>query len=197
MKSPGMAVSRKRLFDEYETLESVNKPTKTAKLHGVICNLSPMKAGKYFEGELARRDTAAMRIVGFNTKLQQELSEQVQEGPVTLENCTVQKSKYSDSYEVLLNNSTKIGNSPKKFEHVKSRSRSYYLTLKELDGLQMNQRVTVTAKILRAGDKEEVKANLFNRARDSSLLLYNTLTSVSATKFQPGYGIYKNAWNCK
>ena len=72
-------VPRKRLFEEYEMLESINKLTKITKLHSVISNLSLMKAEKYFEGELAD-DTAAMRIVGFNTKLQQELSEQIQEG---------------------------------------------------------------------------------------------------------------------
>ena len=45
-------------------------PSKTAKLHGVLAGISPMKAGgKHFEGRLV--DAAkSLRIVGFDSTIQ-------------------------------------------------------------------------------------------------------------------------------
>ena len=38
---------RKHIFDEYDSLDSVCKPTKSVKVHGIITSLSPMKGNKY------------------------------------------------------------------------------------------------------------------------------------------------------
>ncbi len=45
--------SRKRLFEEYDNLGSADRPSKAAKVHGILTSLSPMRAGKYFEGHIS------------------------------------------------------------------------------------------------------------------------------------------------
>ena len=45
-----------------------DKPTKVAKLHGVLTSLSPMLSGKYFEGRIAD-DTSSIRIVEIQVEI--------------------------------------------------------------------------------------------------------------------------------
>ena len=54
---------------------SVCKPIKSAKVHGIVTSLSPMKGHKYFEGCIAD-NTTSMRLVGFAATQQKELATQ-------------------------------------------------------------------------------------------------------------------------
>ncbi len=163
-KSGYMMASRKRLFDEFEDLESATKQTKSAKVHGLLTSLSPKKDGKYFVGSIAD-GTTSMRLVGFNAMQQRELAAQHdQKKPVVLVDCTIQESKFSDSMEILVTRSIKVALSPRKFTNVVT---SVYnakdITLNQLKTLQEFQTVTTTAKILNADTKLEVKPGLFKQ----------------------------------
>lgn len=61
-----MMASKKRDHDqiECEDLSTMSSPCKSAKLQGVITQLSPMK-GKFFDGRLTD-ERASIRIVGFD-----------------------------------------------------------------------------------------------------------------------------------
>lgn len=105
--------SSKRPLDEYDELCLASTPSKSARVHGIVTQLSPMKSGKYFDGKLSD-DTSSVRIVGFDKKKQRELV-QLQNEAVVIENCQIVKSKYSEEMEVLLSSATKFETSPKKF----------------------------------------------------------------------------------
>lgn len=91
---------------------------KNVTVHGVILQLSPVKAStkdskvKYFSGKV----TKAARVICFEQNLRPSLDKFRQEGkPVALVNCKVQQSKFEDSLEILTSKYTKVQNSPKKF----------------------------------------------------------------------------------
>ena len=89
----GMA-ARNHLFSEFYSLDSRDKPTKAAKLNGVLTSLSPKLLEKYFEGHIAD-DTSSMRIVSLDKLQQQKLATQEKgNSAVILENCTIGNSKY-------------------------------------------------------------------------------------------------------
>ena len=94
--------SRKRLFEEYDDLgKATDAPCKAAKLHGLLTSLSPMRSGKYFEGYLSD-ETRSVRVVGFDIAQQRELEIHHDNAePFALQNCKVQKSRYSDEMEVM------------------------------------------------------------------------------------------------
>ncbi len=156
--------SRKRLFEELDTLECAKKTTKAAKIHGVLTSLSPMKASNYFEGRIAD-NTKSMRLVGFDTVKQRDLATHHDNNQaVCLENCNIQKSKYSDEMEVVVTKSTLVGDSPRKYPKVVTpTATSSSITLDQLQGLKNYQRVTVVIKVLRADAKVEVKPGLFKQ----------------------------------
>ena len=138
----------KRQLEEYEDLSLVTTPTKAAKLHGVLTDISPMKQGKYFEGRIA--DTqASLCLVGFDPSIQQQLlTKHDKKEPVTMQNCMLQKSKYSDEMEVLVTKATKIEKSPREFENVVQFKLKTVqeITMKELQDVADNQKVSVTVK---------------------------------------------------
>ncbi len=153
--------SRKRLLEKFNDLGSAGKPTKPAKIHGVVTSLSSMKAGKYFDGRISD-DTKSMRLVGFDTVQQRELAAQHdQNQPVALHNCIIQKFRYSDNMEVLITKSTTVATSPRKFKNtVASKTAANSITLDQLQTLQNYKHVTVLIKVLRADAKIEVKPGL-------------------------------------
>lgn len=58
------------LLQEFDSLEEASVPTKAAELHGVLCNISPMKKGKYYEG-VFWPILAPPRVVSFHAKRDQ------------------------------------------------------------------------------------------------------------------------------
>lgn len=162
-------MASKRLLDEFDSLDSVESPTKAAKLHGVVTSLSPMKSssGKtaYFEGHLTD-ETTSLRMVGFNTLQQKEIAAfQDQKQTVTLDDCQIQKSRYGAQMEVLLKQSTSILSLPKKLHDVVSSSplTSGIITLAQLPNIQKFQTVSVTAKVLTLSERVEVKPQLYKQ----------------------------------
>ncbi len=112
--------TRKHLFEEYDNPGSADRPStsKAAKIHGVLTSLSPMRTGKYFDGQIAD-DTTSMRLVGFDTAQQRELATHYDKHEaVTLQNCKVQKSRYSEPMEIVVTQSTRISPSPCKLQNV-------------------------------------------------------------------------------
>ena len=72
----------------------------------------------YFEGQL-RDETGSLRLVGFDASQQQKMADhQEQQIPITLENCEIRKSRYSDTMEVVIRKSTAVMPSPKKLDTV-------------------------------------------------------------------------------
>jgi hypothetical protein len=63
-------------LDEFGSVSEISSATKFAKVHGVIKSVSPMKKGasgcSYFDGNLSDGESS-LRIVGFDTKIQQKL----------------------------------------------------------------------------------------------------------------------------
>ena len=107
-------MARKRLnLEEFVNLESVASPTKAAKVHGVVTNISPMKSaavGKssYFYGQLSD-ETSSMRVVGFDQLQQRKLAEHHEKKQaITLENCEIKKSRYGEDMEVMIKQNTAV-----------------------------------------------------------------------------------------
>lgn len=79
--------AQKRVLDEFEDLTLANTPSKSAKVEGVLTQLSPMKKGKFFDRRLWQD------LVGFDSKKQEELAQHKEnEKPLIIENCQIIKS---------------------------------------------------------------------------------------------------------
>ena len=78
---------------------------------------------------------------------------------VTLDNCTIKKSKFSDEMEVVLNHSTNICKSPQKITPVKQEP-TRQISLDTLDHNEDYVQVNVVAKVMRVDESVEVKPNL-------------------------------------
>ena len=148
----------------FDTLASASSLNKAAKLHGILTELSPMKSGKYFEGRIAD-DQTSMRFVGFDQQQQQEFAAYREKNePVAVDNCQIQKSRYSDDMELMINRWTKVTSSPCKFDEVaKSKIEMKQITLQQLQTLQDFQHVIITVKVLKVDMKMEVKPDLFKQ----------------------------------
>lgn len=77
-----------------------------------------------------------------------------QQQPITLENCQIQKAKYSENMEVLIKQSTTILTSPHKLDNVVLVSSSLSaniipISLDQIEGLPKNQNVTASIKVLK------------------------------------------------
>ena len=103
--------SKRKLVQEFDDV-GVCSPSKSAKLEGVLTNLSPpMKsAEKYFHGRLLD-DKGSIRIVGFDKNVQDKLMHFQEQK----ENCEIVKSRYTDNMEVIVNRGTKFYKSKKSF----------------------------------------------------------------------------------
>ena len=83
---------------------------------------------------------------------------------VTLNYCQIQKSRYGGQIEVMVNRSTKVSTSPRKFgEMVKSNILTDKITLEQLQTVQNNQCISVTVKVLHLEPKMEVKPDLYKQ----------------------------------
>ncbi len=111
--------SRKRLFEEIESLDSIKNPIPNANLHAAVSQVSPMQKGKntnYFDGSISD-GTCTMRVIGFTAEQQKKLSFHMEgHDSACLVNCEVKRSRQGDSFEIILKKFTEIRSSEKKFE---------------------------------------------------------------------------------
>lgn len=150
-------------MEEFSSLELITLPSKAAKLHGVITNISPMKQtgiGKsYFECQFAD-ETSTVRMVGFDTAQQQKMAEhQEQQQTISVDNCEIKKSRYGDSMEVLLKQSTAVECSPRKLASV-CNNYADIITLDEFFSMPDYKGITIIIKVVKISPKIEVKPGL-------------------------------------
>jgi len=114
-----MASPRKKpRMSEFQDLASIGEESLTAKVHGIITGLSPIKpsSGKpFFEGTFSDCGRS-LRLVGFNSEQQKKLATfQDNEEPVALTNCSLTRGKWGDDLEIIVKDSTTVMKSPKKY----------------------------------------------------------------------------------
>lgn len=161
------SASKKRTLEE-DQFEDLGEMTlsKSAKVHGVISELSPMKntaagTSKYFHGQLTDGKTRR-RIFGFDSKIHQRLADFHQsKEAVALTNCEVKEGKYSSELELLVRKSTDVEKSPTKIDASKLIIRSgSHVALEEISGLCNYQSVVVRVKVVNEDEAVEVKKDL-------------------------------------
>ena len=90
--------------EEFVSLKDIQTST-SAKMHGRVLRVSPMKDGKgapYFEARLSDGE-GQIRLVGFKRSQRDLLSEfEASSNSIVLENCQVKKARLSEDLEVLL-----------------------------------------------------------------------------------------------
>lgn len=95
---------KRSLLDD---LDSVDKPTQHAKVHGVILELSPMKPNRsrsctYFDGQISDGKKKT-RLVGFDEDKHKILAEyHAKREPIALEDCEVKKANISQDMEIMV-----------------------------------------------------------------------------------------------
>ena len=144
-------------------------PSKFAKLHGRLVNLSPMKDANFFDGRIGD-SSGSMRIVGFSSSKQRALAVHHDNSqPVLLEGCEIKKSDYGNKeLEVIVRNFTKVSTSPRKIDVqsaviVDSETTSTTITLDQLAATEENVRVCVNVKVMKLFDNVEIKPGLLKQ----------------------------------
>lgn len=96
--------------DEYPSLKD-STTSDSAKIHGYVSSISPMKKGKtsnFFDAEISDGETD-MRLVGFQQSQRKRLEDfHSTSNPVTIANCTIKKARASDDLEILLKSASKL-----------------------------------------------------------------------------------------
>ena len=130
----------------------------------MLTTLSPMKTGSsgskpHFEGQLTDGEKQR-RVVGFDSKVQISLSEfHENKEPVAMSNCEVKVGKYTSDLEVIVQNTSQLQRSPKKFDFDMSRFEYHdeVLMLNELPRLSNFQYVSVKVKVVSEKEVDIVK----------------------------------------
>ena len=162
--------AKKRLFegdselDEFGSVSAICSPTKFAKVHGVLTSVSPMRKSAsgcgYFDGRLSDGEKS-LRIVGFDTKVQQKLMDfHSWKEPVALLNCEIKQGKYSSNLELHMRKTTELQKSPAKLD---ADVQPDLIMLDELPQLDQYQTVSVNVKVLIVKIEEEVKRGLMKQ----------------------------------
>ncbi len=153
--------SRKRSRDEsdevneYSTLEDcIASPTKSAKVRGVLSDLSPMKVSrngnKYFKGMLTD-ETKSLEFVGYDKRKLEELN-RCKDSSVTFDNCEIKESKIGSGMDMCVKSTTSISHSPKKINPIVH-------NLGQLQQLQEYEFVTLSdVKVLEVPDAMKVSS---------------------------------------
>ena len=113
---------KRSLEEESEFEVSDMHVSKSAKIHGVMTVISPMKESKkgktmYFDGKLSDGRSNA-RFMCFDAKMHEILSNIQEKEPLMLSNCEVKESKYFSGPEVIVKKSSEIRSSPKKWKYL-------------------------------------------------------------------------------
>ena len=137
---------------ELEDLEKTD-PVPHASLHGVIKSLSPIKKGKksdFFEGKCYFNNKShPSRFVGFSPRQHDTLKKIKEEKkPVHFDDIEITNARRGDKMEFLIKSSTKINESPKKFDEDSFLEDSDTCCIDQLDRRQPYDRVSVRVKAL-------------------------------------------------
>ena len=121
---------------------------------------------KYFHGMLTD-GTTSLRVVGFNSKLQNKLADfKAHQKAVALSDCEVKEGKFDTKLEVHLRNNTEIYASPSKSLDPSSLvmpEPSTQIELTQLSALENFQEVSVKIKVIDVNEPERVKNNLLKQ----------------------------------
>ena len=149
----------KRSLQEFLEVSSVDEPTTSAMIHGVVSTVSPMKKGRkcqYFNGTLTdgQKD---IRILGFDEAQQKKLKESfISKQAIVLGNCEVIQNETSSDLTIKMKDFTSINESPTKFEVDSTSNQSdALLTIEEIKD-NINNKVTFVAKVLHVSTPTQV-----------------------------------------
>lgn len=155
-------MAQKRKFQVTEDFNSVGDivPAASATVHGMVLDVSPLKEGKrskYFAGKLTDGEKS-IRVVGFRGEQQSRLANcQEKCQAVSLVDCEVKRSLFSDSVEIVLRSSSKVVMSPKKFKiDDLSLVATPEIVLKALAEMSDYEKVCVNVKVIRLEDPMKV-----------------------------------------
>ena len=104
-----------------EHFDSLKDATVTDKgtVQEIVLNVSPMKKGHssmYFDAKITDGKNQ-IRVVGFSSSVHKRMvCLQENYKPVALENCKIKRGRYSEELEVMINPSTKLSLSWKRFD---------------------------------------------------------------------------------
>ena len=165
----------------FDSLKEASVATK-AKVHGVVTSVSPMKQAattQFFDAKLVDNDSE-IRVVGFSPVLRKRLADyELKKDSLTLNNCKIKKAKYSEDLEILLNPSTEISNSPKKFDAEKeARVASKEISVSDVELKRDYDKVTIRAKVVKVQPPVQLAAGLKKQevtAADSTGVIKITL----------------------
>ena len=153
--------TRKRKL-EYLDVSDIGGPTEAATVSGIITELSPVKVSrknsqvKYFSGKVTD-GKKTVRVVSFDPSLRNQMEKSRMEGSaVSIVNCQIKQSTQvgSSDYEILASTRSTVEASPtKKFQlppdlTLLDPDTPVEVELKDLRDLRVNQRVTVTVKVV-------------------------------------------------
>lgn len=149
-----MALKRKN-ENEVDNFNEIEGPLSNADVHAAVVSLSPsMKKAKtsdnsYFDGAVTD-GTSQRRVVGFSSRQQKKLASLAGQ-PVLFKNCVIEKSKYGDEMEIVLNQSTEISPSPKNI----TPPRDNFIQLNDLSRY-FDKMVSVKVKVVTVCEPETV-----------------------------------------
>lgn len=141
---------------------------KSAKVHGIMTALSPVKASttgksKFFHGELTD-GKAKVRFVGFDSKSHEKLADFYKtKQPLTLSGCSINESKYSSDLEVIVKQSTQLLHSSSKFEVPDSMFEigdNQLVNIEEISQIPNYQKVSVRIKVIAENNPVQGKKGL-------------------------------------
>ena len=153
------------------------KEESTATVHGVLTALSPIKKGTrspFFDSYLVDNKARA-RLVGFELSHRQELSDFMEKKvPIKVDDCEIKHAFRGSKMEIVLKGTTKITQSPKKFEVDPTEfDEKIPVNLKDLADFSVYDRVTVLVKVHTVFD--QVDAGKFKK--QDVLVVDNTGTT--------------------
>ena len=153
--------SRKRKL-EYLDVSDIGGPTEAATVSGIVTELSPVKVSrknsqvKYFSGKVTD-GKKTVRVVSFHPGLRNQMEKSRIEGStVSIVNCQIKQATQvgSSDYEILASTRSTVEASPtKKFQlpqdlKLIDPDTAADVELKDIRDLCVNQRVTVTVKVV-------------------------------------------------
>ena len=158
-----MASPSKRPKLDTWAVSEIQSESGHAAIRGVVTSLSPVKASRknadvrYFEGKLCD-GKKSIRLVSFNSRLRADMARAKDaHDTISLTNCQVKPaSRYSDgdeAFELVATTHTKVLNSEVKYElgEIETSVDDAFKCLEDLsivEGISVNQRVTVLAKVV-------------------------------------------------
>lgn len=139
-------MAMKRKLEEFNLCDL--KECRSAIIHGVVTELSPVKRSKrddnvkYFSGQLCD-GKISVRVVSFEPCLKQAMYDSMEDS-VSLVGCQVRSGVHGGS-EIVMSKMTKVERSPRKFDEstlaMAQKQASAAVEVNDVSSLAMNQRV--------------------------------------------------------